>query len=500
MTDSPTIRRQKPAVLTVSRLTQDIKRMLEGGFSRLWVEGELSNFRPAGSGHWYGTLKDSRAQIGFAMFRSQTRNVAFRPKDGDQIQVVGRLSVYEPRGNYQLILERMQPAGRGRLQEEFEKLKARLAEEGLFAPERKQALPSFPRTIALVTSPTGAAVRDMIRVIHRRMPATRLIVVPAVVQGEGASASLERALANACRIPQVELILVGRGGGSLEDLWAFNEERTARAIAACTVPTLSAVGHEIDVTIADFVADARAATPSQAGELAVPVQAELSNRLAVLASRLHRAMLHRVKDARLQLNRVNRGLVSPQRRLYTQRQRLDEARQTLMDVWRNRLGNRKERLRVASLRLERRSPQTTEAGRSLEQLSGRLVQAQQAFVNRQRTRFGENARNLREHSPENRLRDGFQRLGLAKQSLIFFTQKQINTGHQSLSLAANRLDSLSPLNTLQRGYSITTLSGKVLTDADHLLPNMPLDILLHKGRVTARVVEVNPSHQLDKVR
>src|SRR6187399_1267598 len=263
-------------VYSVSRLNKEVRLLLESGLPVLWLEGELSNFAAPASGHWYFSLKDNTAQVRCAMWRQRNTQVRFKPKDGMAVLVRARVGLYEPRGEYQLLIEHLEEAGVGALKREFEKLKARLAAEGLFAAERKRPLPAVPRRIGVVSSPTGAAIHDILRVLRARFPAARVLLYPTAVQGAAAVPEIVRAIEAASRRQDCEVLLIARGGGSLEDLWCFNDERVARAIAACRVPTVSGVGHEVDVTIADFVADLRAPTPSAAAEMAVPVRAEIA--------------------------------------------------------------------------------------------------------------------------------------------------------------------------------------------------------------------------------
>ncbi|MEE8108529.1 MAG: exodeoxyribonuclease VII large subunit, partial [Gammaproteobacteria bacterium] len=273
-------------VFTVSRLNKEARGMLEQGFGLIWLEGEISNFTHHGSGHMYFSLKDDKAQVSCAMFRGQNRGLGFRPAMGMQVLVRAKVSIYEARGNYQLIVESMEEAGEGRLQREFERLRKKLLDAGLFAAESKQPLPAAPRKIGIVTSPTGAAVRDILHVLKRRFPVAQVLIYPVAVQGEAAAGQIVRALALAEAHGSCDLLILARGGGSLEDLWAFNEEAVAQAIFKCPIPVISGVGHEIDFTIADFVADVRAPTPSAAAEIAVPDQREWLNALARYLDRL----------------------------------------------------------------------------------------------------------------------------------------------------------------------------------------------------------------------
>ena len=316
-------------VLTVSQLARQIRTTLDGSFSRVWVRGEISNLRRYGSGHWYFTLKDEDGQLSAAMFARENRRVRFQPADGDEVLVEGRVDLYAKRGNLQVVAGWMEPLGAGRLQAQFEELKARLQEEGLFDPDRKRPLPRVPRRIGIVTSLQAAALQDMLRTLAGRDPTLAITIAPARVQGKGAAEEIAAALELLERRSDVEVILCGRGGGSLEDLWAFNEEVLARAIAACSVPVISGVGHEIDFTIADFVADARAATPTAAAELAVPPRADLEAAVHDLRRRLDAAWQRGRRSRQDRLRALTRRLPTPRRRLDAASQRLDEARERL---------------------------------------------------------------------------------------------------------------------------------------------------------------------------
>ncbi|MBN1447205.1 MAG: exodeoxyribonuclease VII large subunit, partial [Bacteroidetes bacterium] len=267
------------SILTISQVTRQIKDLLEGQLGTVMVTGEISNFHRHSSGHWYFTLKDTGAQLSAVMFRGNAMGTFFRPDNGMEVVCRGRITVYEPRGNYQIVVTDMQPKGEGALQVAFENLKRKLFAEGLFDEARKRPLPRYPSVVALVTSPTGAAVRDMISVMRRRNPSVQLLMIPVQVQGAGAAEQIAESLDMCNEYGEIDVIVTGRGGGSIEDLWAFNEEVVARAIARSGIPVVSAVGHEVDVTIADYVADLRAATPSVAGELVVPSRTEMIRNL-----------------------------------------------------------------------------------------------------------------------------------------------------------------------------------------------------------------------------
>ncbi|MEK7358066.1 MAG: exodeoxyribonuclease VII large subunit [Bdellovibrionota bacterium] len=319
----------EPDVISVSELNKYIRELLEGEFSLVWLKGEISNFKAHTSGHFYFSLKDSRAQISAVMFRGYNSQLRFRPEDGMEVLVRGKVTVYEPRGNYQIFCEVMEPVGAGALQKAFEQLKAKLQKEGLFDAARKRPLPALPRHIAIVTSPTGAAIRDMLNVLGRRFKGAQITLIPCKVQGDQAPKEIINAIEMANRLKDVDVMIIGRGGGSIEDLWAFNEEKVARAIAASRIPTISAVGHEIDFTIADFVADLRAPTPSAAAELVVKNAADLNERIARMLRSIRSCMGQRLVTARDRVSQTSKRLVDPQRKLQDAALRCDELLQRL---------------------------------------------------------------------------------------------------------------------------------------------------------------------------
>src|SRR5262245_7640148 len=327
-------------IYTVSRLNKEVRLLLESGMPMLWLEGELSNFAAPASGHWYFSLKDANAQVRCAMWRQRNSQLRFRPKDGMLVLARARVGLYEPRGEYQLIVEHLEEAGEGALRREFEKLKAKLAAEGLFAAERKRALPGVPRRIGVVTSPTGAAIHDILRVLRARFPAAAVLVYPTAVQGAAAVPEIVRAIEAASRRADCDVLIVARGGGSLEDLWCFNDERVARALAACRIPTVSGVGHEVDVTIADFVADLRAPTPSAAALAVVPDRAAWLEALAQLETRFGGAMGRYLRARGLSVGAAAQRLqVShPGAKLAQHAQRLDDLEQRLRLALRANLG------------------------------------------------------------------------------------------------------------------------------------------------------------------
>ena len=343
---------------SVTQLTREIKNLVEGQIGLQWVSGEVSNCRPARSGHVYFTLKDQHSQIAAVVWRLTAERMKFQLKDGMEVVALGPVEVYAARGNYQLIVEQLVPKGVGALETALRQLKEKLEKEGLFDPARKRPIPRVPGRIALITSPTGAAVKDMLQVITRRWPAADVLLIPVKVQGEGAAAEIAYALRNVNRIPDVDVVVTGRGGGSLEDLWAFNEEPVARAIAECPFPVISAVGHEIDVSIADLVADIRALTPSEAGELVVPSREELSAELASLQNRLVSGLRRKADQARLQLDSLasRRALTNPQQMVRQLSEQLDEMAERMTAAARRRIENERNTLARRAGQLEALSP------------------------------------------------------------------------------------------------------------------------------------------------
>jgi exodeoxyribonuclease VII large subunit len=359
---------EKRKIYSVAELNRTARFTLENGIGEVWVEGEISRLIHQSSGHWYFTLKDEAAAVSCAMFKQNNTSVIFAPKDGLKVRVLGQASLYEPRGSYQLIIRKMEEAGKGSLQEQFEKLKAKLAAEGLFDADRKKPLPLLPQKIGVVTSPTGAAIRDMINVLMRRFPNIGILLAPVTVQGEGAGAKIAAAIEYLNTRDDIDLMIVGRGGGSIEDLWAFNEEIVARAIAASRIPVISAVGHEIDFTISDFVADVRAPTPSAAAELAVPVKAELETQIARLVARLGGSL---------------------QNQVHVLRERIPGFRQTMTQALRAGLQQRQQRIDESALRL------THELKNAVLVLRQRLPGLQQTMTHRLESAVAERKQNLR---------------------------------------------------------------------------------------------------------
>ena len=401
-------------VWTVSRLNREVRLLIETGLPALWIEGEVSNLARPASGHLYFSLKDEAAQVRCALWRSGALKLSFTPRNGMQLLVRARVSVYEPRGEYQLIVERAEEAGEGALRRRFEELKARLRAEGLFEETLKRPLPALPRRIGIVTSPSGAAIRDILHILRRRFPAVPVLIYPVPVQGEGAAAKIAAMLALASERAECDVLILARGGGSLEDLWSFNEEVVARAIRACEIPVVSGVGHETDVTIADFAADRRAPTPSGAAEIAVPDAAEWLKRLNRDRGRLHNAIA------------------------------------------------RKLRLKVERLGWQRRRLQVAHPGNRLRQLGQRLDELE---LRRRRAMQG-----------------------------------RLEVSRRRLGRAADLLDAVSPLATLDRGYAIVSRArdGSIIRQASAVEPGEDIGIRLARGELEARVTTVRRGDRPDE--
>jgi len=390
-----------PEIYTVSRLNAEVRLTLELQFRQLWLCGEISNFVAASSGHWYFSLKDTAAQVKVAMFKQANRNAAFMPRNGQQVLIRARISVYEPRGEYQLLVDFIEPAGDGLLRQQYEMLKAKLTAEGLLAPERKKPLPSQVRRIGVITSPTGAAVRDILTVLTRRAPALEVIIYPALVQGAQAAQDLQAALSHAIRRNEVDVLIIGRGGGSLEDLYCFNDEALARQIAYCPLPIVSAVGHEIDFTIADFVADVRAATPSAAAELVSPDQQHQLTQLLQLHQRLQRGIRQQLgQQAQWFLQQHSKlQLLHPKRRLEQQQQRLDELQLRLQRAGQQQIERKQQQLRQQQQALLQRAPRTGEWFQHSKMLNERLQLAMQQQLQQQVQQWQQQSALLHQVSP-----------------------------------------------------------------------------------------------------
>ena len=440
-------------VYTVSSLNRHARRVIEDQLGVVWVEGEISGLARPSSGHLYWRMKDETAQLRCAMFRQRNRSLNFRPDDGQHVLARGRVSIYEPRGEYQLVVEYLEEVGEGLLRRRFEELKRKLAAEGLFDAERKLEKPELPRRIGVVTSPSGAAVRDILTVLARRFPAIPVLIYPTAVQGAGAAAEIAAMLQLADQRAECDLLIVARGGGSLEDLWSFNEEVVARAMAAVRIPIISGVGHEIDFTIADFVADVRAPTPSGAAELAVPDQTQWLGNVEAIRERLSRA-----------------------------------ARQRLTDPT--------NRLAVFAHRLERSHPGVLlrQSHQRLDELETRIRLALRQTVEERRSRLSESAARLRGASPAERIGGLNDRLGFVFRNLARAARDTLQRRRERLSLAERTLESVSPLATLERGYAIVSAgdNGAIITDSRSAPPGAAVDIRLARGGLSATVNSSRP--------
>ncbi|WP_318419154.1 exodeoxyribonuclease VII large subunit [Photobacterium leiognathi] len=436
-------------IYTVSSLNAQVRLILENEMGVVWLIGELSNFSMPVSGHWYFTLKDSRAQVKCAMFKGSNRHVTFKPGNGNQVLVKARLSLYEPRGDYQLIIESMQPEGDGRLQQQFEQLKMSLAAEGLFAQSLKKTLPEQPKRVGIITSKTGAALHDILHVLQRRDPSLPIVIYPTMVQGEGAAISIAQAIGRANARQECDVLIVGRGGGSLEDLWAFNEEIVARTIAASQIPIVSAVGHEVDVTIADFVADVRAPTPSAAAEL-------------ISRDKTHQTQL--LDRKRQQLRHAITAYLSQSLRQTTQLQH----------------------------RLERQHPQLrlNLQQQHLDEISQRLTQAMAKKIQKHQQHVEHNNYKLSLYSPASLVRNAQRNLERSEQRLYDALDRKLLNARHKLAVAAEKLETVSPLATLARGYSITrNEQGDVIRKASQVNAGDTLITTVTDGEIHSSVIK-----------
>jgi exodeoxyribonuclease VII large subunit len=448
----PEPRRAPPAperdVYTVSRLNKEVRMLLEAGLPMLWLEGELSNFSTPSSGHWYFSLKDAQAQVRCAMWRQRNSLLRFRPKDGMRVLARARVGLYEPRGEYQLIVEHLEEAGEGALKREFERLRAKLAAEGLFAAERKRPLPAVPRRLGVISSPSGAAVHDILRVLRARFPAAAVLLYPTAVQGAAAVPEIVRAIETASRRQECDVLIVARGGGSLEDLWCFNDERVVRAIALSRIPTISGVGHEVDVTLADLAADLRAPTPSAAALAAVPDRSAWLDALRQLQQRLGGGM------GRL-------------------------------------LGARRLALQAAAQRLQVSHPgaRLVQHAQRLDDLELRLRSAMRGTLLHERQRFENLGTRLWRENPRHRLESYCARAAALRQRMVGALAGSLTALERRLALAARTLDAVSPLATLSRGFAVVTRAedGALVRSATDAPAGTLIEARLSDGRLHALV-------------
>jgi exodeoxyribonuclease VII large subunit len=433
-------------IYQVSELNQKIKRLLEEKFPFVWISGEISNFKTPSSGHCYFTLKDQSSQVSAIIFRVQARALKFRPEDGMTIIGLGRISVYEPRGAYQIIFEYMEPQGVGALQVAFERLKQKLFDEGLFDEQHKQALPFLPKKISIITSPTGAAIRDFIKVAQRRFPNLPLEVVPVAVQGNRSPGEIIHAIGMLNEIGTSDMIVLARGGGSIEDLCAFNDEALARTIFASQIPIVSAIGHETDFTIADFVADLRAPTPSAAAEITVPLKSELQDQLSYLKLKLYQNVNYQLNLLKKHVDLICHRIIHPKRRLHDLRMRLDDYTARMGLMIREALIRNKERIDFRHRMLLQASPAKTVAREK-------------------------------------------ERIMAMHQALLGQMDRVIKKARVDMARHADMLEALNPLAILQRGYSITRSMPQrtIVRNASQVKIGQSLEILLGTGQLTVSV-------------
>lgn len=447
---APDLQTTRPRALSVSELNHQARHLLETSFMQVWVEGELSGFSQPSSGHWYFSLKDRKCQIRCAMFRGMNQRIRTPPKEGDQVRIRGKVTLYENRGDFQIIVEHIEPAGLGALQQTFEELKLKLQAEGLLDQSQKKPLPSTPRHIGVITSATGAAIHDILTVLARRCPAIPITLYPTAVQGKAATTDIVEAIEAARSHGVADVLIIGRGGGSLEDLWCFNEEAVARAIAACDIPTVSAVGHEVDVTIADFVADLRAPTPSAAAEKISPDQLQWLQQLRERQSRLSNAMTLALKRLSTQLGHLSARLRDPRRDLMEKAQRMDDLEVRLQKAISQRL---------------------TTAGVRHDHLHQRLVT----------------------QSPRRQVSASDEALQRVRERLASSIDQQLRQRQTKLEHAAQTLNLVSPLATLGRGYAIVRDNhGKIIRDTSQVSPGDTLSARVARGEVQAKVISIKP--------
>ena len=437
-------------ILQVSELTKKVRFILESELNTVWLCGEISNFIAASSGHWYLSLKDQKSQVRCAMFKGNNRRVRIKPQNGQQVLVRAKVSLYEPRGDFQLIIEQMESAGEGLLRQQYQELKDKLHNEGLFELHYKQAIPKFIQTVGIITSPTGAAVKDIITVLNRRNPLLKVIIYPVLVQGEQAKYDIAHAIDLANQRNEVDVLLIGRGGGSLEDLWAFNEEIVARAIFQSNLPTISAVGHEIDTTLSDYVADLRAPTPSAAAEIVSADVDERINKVLELLNRAHLALKQQLKRSNHTLSSLNHRLsqVHPEQQLQNKQQKSDELSMRLHGV----------------------------IIRELDQLKHKPKYLKQRLLNA---------------SPTNHIKQNLKQSTTLKAKLISAQQRLLIAKQESFAHQCEQLHMVSPLATIARGYSITRDDeGKMIKSINDINIDTNIKVEVSDGVIDAKVIAV----------
>jgi len=440
-----------PNTLTVTELTQHIKFLLEENFTEVYLQGEISNLGRPSSGHLYFNVKDDQSQIAGVMFRSAALRNKFELENGLEVILFGRITVYEPRGNYQIIVEQVEPVGTGALQLAFEQLKSKLAQEGLFEEELKKPIPYLPKGIGIVTSPTGAAIQDILQILKRRFPSMPVLLNPVAVQGEGAAKEIAKAIRQFGKILDVDVLIVGRGGGSIEDLWAFNEEVVARAIYKAKIPIISAIGHETDFTIADFVADLRAPTPSAAAELVVPTKDDLLTKIEELRNRVASAVQNDIDNTQDRLEYIQRSLRSPEWIIQGQMMKVDELSSKLVNSMKNRL---------------------FEFQSMLERDTQDIIHLSPLY---------------RIESDKIKIRD-------LQSKIINMTTNSLKNGQNRLLELTHVLNSTSPLSVLKRGYSVVSDSkNKLISSVSQLKENSKFWIRMTDGKIKGKVEKIVPN-------
>ncbi len=441
---------QASHILQVSELTKKVRFILESELNTVWLCGEISNFMAAGSGHWYLSLKDAKSQVKCAMFKGANRKVRIKPTNGQQVLVKAKVSLYEPRGDFQLILEQMEPAGEGLLRQEYEQLKHKLDSAGYFSSDKKQALPANIKTVGIVTSPTGAAIKDIIAVFKRRSPMTQLIIYPSLVQGKQAANDIALAINIANQRNECDVLLVTRGGGSLEDLWPFNEEVVVNSIYHSKLPIISAVGHEIDTTLSDYAADLRAPTPSSAAELTSTNADEIKLYIQQLQQKLVRSTLNNIQQLQTKQQHIQHrlSLTHPQQKLHQQQQKIDELQQRVVNAYQQYLANKKTRPLVLQQKLANHSPVHT-----LNQQKHILRNLQQRLLNQ--------------------------------------TQQSLHNKQQQFASLIEQLNIVSPLATIARGYSVVrTQESKIVKHINEVQTNDFISIQVSDGTIYTKVSSV----------
>ncbi len=486
-------------IYTVTRLNREARAVLESGFPEsVQVRGEISNLARPNSGHMYFSLKDQDSQVRCAMFRSANRRLQFNPEDGMEVTARAAVGLYEGRGEYQLIVERLEPAGVGALQQAFEQLKKKLRAEGLFGDDRKQALPAFPRAIGVVTSPAGAALRDVLRVLERRYPAARVVIYPTAVQGADAARQIAAALDTADRRRECDVLIVARGGGSLEDLWSFNEEVVARAIHRCAVPVISGIGHETDFTIADFVADLRAATPSAAAELAGPNAQELADRLCALGQKLRSRMDGLLNTQRQYIAQLRKQLPAPVYLLQNLAQRVDDLARRSQSAASGGIASRRTRLAQLAGAVRERNPvhQLKLRGEQCAQLDRRLRLAAVNGIAVRRARLAQLAGAVRERNPIHQLKAHGEQCAQLDRRLRSHIGAALQARRRQLDFLRRALQAVSPLATLERGYAIVTDEQEnIIRGADQLRENQVIHTKLARGSIQSAVKRLRPAEK-----